>query len=141
MKRMCWGCACPATCSLDFEVILEHLALYTLRIHPIIPPHPRQKVKSQPSTYRSIIPISLSLYHTHNMSAILTSMRSVHASSSRLAVPLRNTLVVRALSSSRRCSDIQAEIDKRINPREVIEKKRKEFEDKYGDKLKKRVER
>lgn len=34
-----------------------------------------------------------------------------------------------------------AEIDKQINSREVIERKRKEFEEKYGDKLKKRVER
>jgi ATP synthase F1 complex assembly factor 1 len=75
------------------------------------------------------------------MSAILTSMRSVHASSSRLMIPRRATLVVRAFSSTVPRSDIQAEIDKRINPREVIEKKRKEFEDKYGDKLKKRVEK
>lgn len=75
------------------------------------------------------------------MSAILTSMRSVHASSSRLAIPRRATLVVRTFSSTTPRSDIQAEIDKRINPREVIEKKRKEFEDKYGDKLKKRVEK
>ena len=33
-----------------------------------------------------------------------------------------------------------AEIDKKLNPRELIERKRKEFEAKYGDKLKKRVE-
>jgi len=34
-----------------------------------------------------------------------------------------------------------AEIDKRLNSREIIEKKRQEFEAKYGDKLKKRVEK
>lgn len=75
------------------------------------------------------------------MSAILSSMRSVHASSSRLITPLRSVLTVRTLSTTRPRNDIQAEIDKRINPREVIEKKRKEFEDKYGDKLKKKVEK
>lgn len=74
------------------------------------------------------------------MSATITTMRSVYASSSRLAMPLRAARAVRALSTTGRRYDIQAEIDKRINPREVIEKKRKEFEDKYGDKLNKRVQ-
>lgn len=71
---------------------------------------------------------------------MITSMRAVHASSSRIPASLRAFRVAKAFSTSKRSSDIQAEIDKRINPREVIEKKRKEFEDKYGDKLKKRVE-
>lgn len=74
------------------------------------------------------------------MSAMLTSMRSVQASSSRLTTAVRASRVVRPFSTSRPSCDIQAEIDKRINPREVIERKRKEFEDKYGAKLKKRVE-
>jgi len=47
---------------------------------------------------------------------------------------------VRFISATPKRFDIEAEIDKRINPREVIEKKRKEFEDKYGHKLKKKVE-
>jgi ATP synthase F1 complex assembly factor 1 len=47
---------------------------------------------------------------------------------------------VRYISVTPRRLDIEAEIDKRINPREIIEKKRKEFEDKYGHKLKKKVE-
>ena len=47
---------------------------------------------------------------------------------------------VRNLSATARRLDIEAEIDKRINPREVIERKRKEFEEKYGNKLKKKVE-
>jgi len=66
------------------------------------------------------------------------AIRSVQASSSRLVIPSR--AVVRCLSSTPKRLDIEAEIDKRINPREVIEKKRKEFEDKYGHKLKKKVE-
>jgi ATP synthase F1 complex assembly factor 1 len=34
-----------------------------------------------------------------------------------------------------------SEIDKQLNPREIIERRRKEFEAKYGDKLQKRMER
>jgi len=68
----------------------------------------------------------------------MLALRSVQASSSRLAIPTRTA--VRCISATPRRFDIEAEIDKRINPREVIEKKRKEFEDKYGHKLKKKVE-
>jgi ATP synthase F1 complex assembly factor 1 len=68
----------------------------------------------------------------------MLALRSVQASSSRLVIPSRGA--VRYLSVTPRRLDIEAEIDKRINPREVIEKKRKEFEDKYGHKLKKKVE-
>jgi len=53
---------------------------------------------------------------------------------------LPSRAAVRCISFTSRRFDIEAEIDKRINPREVIEKKRKEFEDKYGHKLKKKVE-
>lgn len=73
---------------------------------------------------------------------MLASIRSVQASSSRLA-PIRAVVsrgAVRNLSATARRLDIEAEIDKRINPREVIERKRKEFEEKYGNKLKKKVE-
>jgi ATP synthase F1 complex assembly factor 1 len=73
------------------------------------------------------------------MSAILNTVRSAQASSSRLA-PLRFLRPARAFSVTRSVRDIEAEIDKRINPREVIERKRKEFEEKYGNKLKKKVE-
>jgi ATP synthase F1 complex assembly factor 1 len=68
---------------------------------------------------------------------MLATIRSVQASSSRL-IPSR--VVVRCFSVTPRRLDIEAEIDKRINPREVIERKRKEFEEKYGNKLKKKVE-
>ena len=68
---------------------------------------------------------------------MLATIRSVQASSSRLG-PLR--VVGRNISVTARRLDIEAEIDKRINPREVIERKRKEFEEKYGNKLKKKVE-
>jgi ATP synthase F1 complex assembly factor 1 len=68
----------------------------------------------------------------------MLALRSVQASSSRLVIPSK--AAVRFLSATPRRLDIEAEIDKRINPREVIEKKRKEFEDKYGHKLKKKVE-
>jgi lipoate-protein ligase A len=70
---------------------------------------------------------------------MLATIRSVQASSSRL-VASAPKLSTRYLSVTARRSDIEAEIDKRINPREVIERKRKEFEDKYGHKLKKKVE-
>jgi len=53
---------------------------------------------------------------------------------------LRAICPVRAFSATRSNRDIESEIDKRINPREVIERKRKEFEAKYGNKLKKKVE-
>jgi len=68
----------------------------------------------------------------------MLALRSVQASFSRLAISTRTA--VRCISATPRRFDIEAEIDKRINPREVIEKKRKEFEDKYGHKLKKKVE-
>jgi hypothetical protein len=68
---------------------------------------------------------------------MLATIRSVQASSSRL-IPSR--AAVRYFSVTPGRYDIEAEIDKRINPREVIERKRKEFEEKYGNKLKKKVE-
>lgn len=33
------------------------------------------------------------------------------------------------------------ELDKQLNPRELIEQKRKAFEEKYGDKLKRKAQR
>ena len=68
----------------------------------------------------------------------MLALRSVQASSSRLVATSK--AAVRFISATPKRFDIEAEIDKRINPREVIEKKRKEFEDKYGHKLKKKVE-
>lgn len=76
-----------------------------------------------------------------------TPLRLARASSSQLAShalvkPSRwtPTTLLRCLSASATRRDIQAEIERQLNPREIIERKRKEFEDKYGDKLKKRVE-
>ena len=68
----------------------------------------------------------------------MLALRSVRASSSRVVISSK--AAVRFISVTPRRFDIEAEIDKRINPREIIEKKRKEFEDKYGHKLKKKVE-
>jgi hypothetical protein len=44
------------------------------------------------------------------------------------------------LSTSPVQLNIAAEIEKQLNPRELIERKRKLFEQKYGEKLNKRVE-
>lgn len=63
----------------------------------------------------------------------LPALRHAAASSSRLGP-------ARLFCSTPLRRDIMAEIDKTLNPRELIERKRKEFEAKYGDKLKKRVE-
>jgi hypothetical protein len=81
---------------------------------------------------------NVTLYYYCTISNTMLALRSVQASSSRLVVSPK--AAVRYLSFTPRRLDIEAEIDKRINPREVIEKKRKEFEDKYGHKLKKKVE-
>jgi ATP synthase F1 complex assembly factor 1 len=57
---------------------------------------------------------------------------SLRASSSRS---------VRALSSTARAQrDILEEFSEQITPRELVERKRKEMEAKYGDKLKKKAE-
>lgn len=56
------------------------------------------------------------------------------------AGPSTARLAFRAFSASRCRSDIASELEKQLNPRELIEKKRKLYEEKYGDKLKKRVE-
>ena len=67
--------------------------------------------------------------------SLLPSIRQAVASSSRCRIAARSlsTTVVR--------SDVMSDIDKQLNSREIIERRRKEFEAKYGDKLKKRVER
>ncbi len=49
-------------------------------------------------------------------------------------------LPIRSFSSSRCQRDILQDLDKQLNPREIIEKKRKIFEEKYGDKLKRKIE-
>lgn len=66
--------------------------------------------------------------------SLIPSIRQAVASSSRC----RPTRLFSTTLSRR---DVMAEIDKRLNSREIIEKKRQEFEAKYGDKLKKRVEK
>ncbi len=45
-----------------------------------------------------------------------------------------------AFSTSSRCSDVMVELDKQLNPREVIEQKRRIYEEKYGDKLRRKIE-
>ncbi|OCF42984.1 ATP synthase mitochondrial F1 complex assembly factor 1 [Kwoniella heveanensis CBS 569] len=47
---------------------------------------------------------------------------------------------IRCFTNSQRRSDLLNDLEKQLHPRELIERKRKEFEEKYGDKLKKRVE-
>lgn len=49
--------------------------------------------------------------------------------------------LVRPLSITPIRRDILSDLDKQLNPREVIEAKRKAYEEKYGDKLKRRIER
>lgn len=65
--------------------------------------------------------------------SLLPSIRQAVASSSRC----RPT---RLFSTTLARRDVMTEIDKQLNSREIIEKKRQAFEAKYGDKLKKRVE-
>ncbi|WWC72966.1 uncharacterized protein I206_106930 [Kwoniella pini CBS 10737] len=45
----------------------------------------------------------------------------------------------RALSTSKVRRDVLSELENQLHPRALIERKRKEFEEKYGDKLKKKV--
>ncbi|WVF65430.1 hypothetical protein IAT40_000157 [Kwoniella sp. CBS 6097] len=56
--------------------------------------------------------------------------------------PLRSNrlLQIRCFTSTQIRPDLLNELEKQLHPRELIERKRKEFEEKYGDKLKKRVE-
>jgi len=70
----------------------------------------------------------------YNMS-LVPSIRRAVASSSRCR------LAARSLSTTTIRGDVMSEIDKQLNPREIIERRRKEFEAKYGDKLQKRMER
>ncbi|KAK4684491.1 hypothetical protein P7C73_g5679, partial [Tremellales sp. Uapishka_1] len=61
-------------------------------------------------------------------------LRPAFASGSRLP------LLSRSFVASARRPNILAELDKQLNPREIIEQKRKAFEEKYGDKLKRKME-
>jgi len=45
----------------------------------------------------------------------------------------------RALSSTTTRRNVLKDLEEQITPRELVERKRKEFEAKYGDKLKKKV--
>jgi ATP synthase F1 complex assembly factor 1 len=54
---------------------------------------------------------------------------------------LRTALAAaRPLSTSLVRRDVLEELDAQLNPREIIERKRRAFEEKYGDKLKERVQ-
>jgi ATP synthase F1 complex assembly factor 1 len=50
-------------------------------------------------------------------------------------------VAIRPLCTTPLIRNVMAELDKRLNPREVIEEKRKAFEEKYAEKLKRRIER
>lgn len=73
----------------------------------------------------------------------LVSLRSllIRQNLSQAGPSTYHSKAVRGLSTTLLRSDLSAELEKQLNPREVIERKRKEFEEKYGDKLKKKVER
>ena len=73
------------------------------------------------------------------MSVPFALHRNAVASSSRLW-PSANSRGLRALSQSNVVRNASAEPHKPANPRELIERQRKVFEEKYGDKLKRRVE-
>ena len=62
----------------------------------------------------------------------ISSARSALALSSRRMAAGPS---VRPLSTTFARRNLLQDIENRINPREVIEKKRKEYEEKYGDKL------
>jgi hypothetical protein len=76
--------------------------------------------------------------HTKTVAMVRTQL-SLLIGPSRLGVPLLN--VVRPLSTSIPRRDVMEDLDKQLNPREVIEAKRRAFEEKYADKLKRRIER
>ncbi|WVQ93103.1 hypothetical protein IAU59_000167 [Kwoniella sp. CBS 9459] len=67
---------------------------------------------------------------------VLASSSASASSSSSLTPRL---LQIRCLTTTRVRSDLLNDLAKQLHPRELIERKRKEFEEKYGDKLKKRV--
>ncbi|OCF56328.1 ATP synthase mitochondrial F1 complex assembly factor 1 [Kwoniella mangroviensis CBS 10435] len=71
------------------------------------------------------------------MSATLTrlSIRSP-IFNPRLSV---STIVQRSLCTTQIRRDVLSELENQLHPRELIERKRKEFEEKYGDKLNKKV--
>lgn len=48
--------------------------------------------------------------------------------------------VARPFATSARSGDIIKKLEESLTPREAVERKRKEMEAKYGDKLKQRVE-
>ncbi|KAL7421292.1 hypothetical protein Q5752_004177 [Cryptotrichosporon argae] len=59
----------------------------------------------------------------------------------RLARACRSvTRSLRAFSTSAARRDVLADLEEKIMPRELVERKRKAFEDKYGDKLRRRAE-
>ncbi|WVQ81122.1 hypothetical protein IAT38_003244 [Cryptococcus sp. DSM 104549] len=75
----------------------------------------------------------------------LMAARSLLASSSRLGRPallrqLHFNQAQRSLSTSLSRRDILSELDKQLHPREIVEKKKKEMEEKYAEKLRKRAE-
>lgn len=112
---------CSST-SLDGHDWMMHLKWRERIVLPTVPGHvAKSKVGGEAHSYISHFPMLRS-----------TLLRLPRASSSRS---------VRSLSSSaplRR--DILSEFEEQITPRELVERKRKEFEAKYADKLKSKIE-
>jgi hypothetical protein len=48
-------------------------------------------------------------------------------------------MLTRPLSTTALRRDMLSDLDKQLNPREIIEAKRKAYEEKYGDKLKRKI--
>lgn len=68
------------------------------------------------------------------------SYRTLTRSFSRtLVTPAR--FPYRSLSTSLRRNDILSELEEKLHPRELVERKRKLMEEKYGEKLKKAAEK
>ncbi|KIR82608.1 ATP synthase mitochondrial F1 complex assembly factor 1 [Cryptococcus gattii E566] len=62
-----------------------------------------------------------------------------HSFSRSLVTPAR--FPYRSLSTSRRRNDILSELEEKLHPRELVERKKKLMEEKYGEKLKKAAEK
>ncbi|WWD21391.1 hypothetical protein CI109_105876 [Kwoniella shandongensis] len=74
------------------------------------------------------------------MSSSLLLLRLTHLRALRISPSTLPRSTSRALTTSSIRSDILNELEKQLHPRELIERKKKEFEEKYGHKLKQKIE-
>lgn len=111
--------------SLDFEV---HLILGNRR---------RSECYCYTDTFFHSISLSPQPANTIPLPTMSALLRQTVASSSKCVA---RPTGIRLLSSTRARYDLMREVENKLNSKEVIERKRREFEAKYGDKLKKRVE-